>query len=416
MADNIRIEDNEEDNNNSSRYNFFKTNTMKSKGIEISPGPSDSYTGNKEADAASSSKTFFSKLTYSSVNSKDPEPIKRSLFTGTDDYDKEIKAATKIKIGYYRLSSENKVVRYVYVPSALASQANFNVDDVFQALGIPTPNLMFDINASDDALHWNLRLPSYKTNLIGLRHPNPRAEEPNLNGQLAHYQGVVRENCKRLLRGTGLACHQAGAIFKVENQYSHYEYDYISEWLAEITSVPMIGIAAFHHYHKDIIYKLIDNSHNFNPNTTVEDEEEQKKVLRIDTKPWLDGSIQAVSTGKNLDEEGLPFLKMSHLILSDDINSISEKIEKAIPTGLIVLHGGINTTRLFCNAVQKGNPIFLFKYTGSTADLACEMLTKVDQFLQRKRINPSARPEPPFKTDLPLNYSHPRWLHPFGIR
>ena len=105
---------------------------------------------------------------------------------------------------------------------------------------------------------------------------------------------------------------------------------------------------------------------------------------------------------------------MTHLILSDDINSISEKIEKAIPTGLIVIHGGINTTRLFCNAVQKGNPIFLFKYTGSTADLACEMLAKVDQFLQRKRSNPSARPEPPFKTDLPLNYSHPRWLHPFG--
>jgi hypothetical protein len=61
MADNIRIEDNEEDNNNSSsRYNFFKTNTMKSKGIETTAqGPSDSYTGNKEADAASSSKTFF---------------------------------------------------------------------------------------------------------------------------------------------------------------------------------------------------------------------------------------------------------------------------------------------------------------------------------------------------------------------
>ncbi len=42
------------------------------------------------------------------------------------------------------------------------------------------------------------------------------------------------------------------------------------------------------------------------------------------------------------------------------------------------------------------------------------MLTKVDKFLQKRRLNPSVRPEQPFKTSLPSNYSHPRWLWPFG--
>ena len=78
-----------------------------------------------------------------------------------------------------------------------------------------------------------------------------------------------------------------------------------------------------------------------------------------------------------------------------------------------MVHGGPLTTRQFCDAIQKGQPIFIFKYTGSTADLVCETLTKVESFLQKKRMNPRARPDPPFKTNLPSNYSHPRWLNPF---
>jgi len=81
----------------------------------------------------------------------------------------------------------------------------------------------------------------------------------------------------------------------------------------------------------------------------------------------------------------------------------------------IKFKGGPITTRNFCDSIQKGQPIFLFKYTGSTADLACEMLKKVDSFLTKKRSNPNARPEMPFKSNMPDNYNHPRWLDPFGI-
>jgi hypothetical protein len=43
------------------------------------------------------------------------------------------------------------------------------------------------------------------------------------------------------------------------------------------------------------------------------------------------------------------------------------------------------------------------------------MLKKVDSFLTKKRSNPNARPEMPFKSNMPDNYNHPRWLDPFGI-
>ena len=106
---------------------------------------------------------------------------------------------------------------------------------------------------------------------------------------------------------------------------------------------------------------------------------------------------------------------LTHLILSDNMQLLKSKLERSIPTGLIIIHGGSSTTRMFCEAVQDGKPIFLFKYTGSTADLACEMLQKVEAFLAKKRTNPHARPEMPFRSNIPVDsYSHPRWLTPFG--
>ena len=103
-----------------------------------------------------------------------------------------------------------------------------------------------------------------------------------------------------LFRGTGLVCHQAGAqdlcVIK-QVQYSKLrigQYDYIREWLAEITSIP-VGIAAFHHYHKDVINKLLDNSHNFNPNTTAEDEV-KRKCFKSTLNHGLMFTLQALTT------------------------------------------------------------------------------------------------------------------------
>jgi hypothetical protein len=44
------------------------------------------------------------------------------------------------------------------------------------------------------------------------------------------------------------------------------------------------------------------------------------------------------------------------------------------------------------------------QHTGSAADLICETLKKANEFVYKRRINPRAKPEKPFKIDLPDNY------------
>lgn len=191
-------------------------------------------TNQSNIDNSSTSGGFFSKFTGIS-NTSLKNDIGFSLFKNDVESSTQIKIGNKLKVGYYKLSSEEKVVKYVYVPSHLALQSSFNIDDVFVALGIATPNLMFEMNVSTDVDSWNVRLPQYKTSLIGAKHPNP--EKGQYNGSLRHYEGVIRENCKRLLRGTSAACFQAGALFKVRAAWrDKYKIDYISEWLSEVTT------------------------------------------------------------------------------------------------------------------------------------------------------------------------------------
>ena len=47
---------------------------------------------------------------------------------------------------------------------------------------------------------------------------------------------------------------------------------------------------------------------------------------------------------------------------------------------------------------------FISQHTGSAADLICETLKKANEFVYKRRVNPRAKPEKPFKIDLPENY------------
>ena len=47
---------------------------------------------------------------------------------------------------------------------------------------------------------------------------------------------------------------------------------------------------------------------------------------------------------------------------------------------------------------------FIGQHTGSAADLICETLKKANEFVYKRRVNPRAKPEKPFKIDLPENY------------
>ena len=160
--------------------------------------------------------------------------------------------------------------------------------------------------------------------------------------------------------------------------------------------------------------ELNENAVKYNP-TSHEDEEDETSytITEVDMDQWVTSERVPTRTTHGITNS-VPSLKVTHMILSDDITLLEEKLDSSIPTGLIVVHGGVNATKIFCDAIHKGQPIFLFKYTGSTADLAVEMLAKVETFLRKKRVNPTTRPEPPFKTNLPINYTHPRWLWPFA--
>ena len=48
--------------------------------------------------------------------------------------------------------------------------------------------------------------------------------------------------------------------------------------------------------------------------------------------------------------------------------------------------------------------LFDWQHTGSAADLICETLKKSNEFVYKRRVNPRAKPEKPFKIDLPENY------------
>jgi hypothetical protein len=195
-----------------------------------------------------------------------------------------------LSVGYYRLSSERQMVRYVYVPGKLMRSANFDLDDVFQALEITQPNLIFEICNCEDIDNWNVKLPPYRSDLIGKDHPNPA--ENVFHGGLKHYQGVIEENCKRLIKGTVAACSQANAIFRSDGVFSNKEgMDQVASWICTAGGKPVILAAcSFDEFDFELVTKkMLTNMIPFTP-TDEENEDDKnamfKKSFVIDTAEW----------------------------------------------------------------------------------------------------------------------------------
>ena len=58
---------------------------------------------------------------------------------------------------------------------------------------------------------------------------------------------------------------------------------------------------------------------------------------------------------------GIPHPAGSVCIISDDLKLLEEKLERRIPTGYIIINGRAQATQKFCEAVQRGKPVFVFK-------------------------------------------------------
>ena len=233
----------------------------------------------------------------------------------------DIKFPHRLQSGLFKITGERVTGKYVLIPSVLLNNPNFSFDDVFAALGVNVPNLIFEINGSQDPTEWNLRLPSYRSNLIGAKKGN---------GALEHYYGVVSENCKRLLKGTATACEQAGAVFRIDPSFNDSEpLNYVSLWLAEQSSVPRLGLAPIEEYHPDLMNDLLANAVNYTAKARDEEDEdaELRKVVKIDIQPWVNGTKKH----KHYENGGALYhtcvaQHVSHLVISDDIALLEDKL------------------------------------------------------------------------------------------
>ena len=207
---------------------------------------------------------------------------------------------------------------------------NFTFDDTFAALGINVPNLIFELNSSQPPDDWNVRLPSYKAHLAGQVYEQ--------SGALRHYKGVINENCRRILKGTSTACEQAGAIFRTNANFDDSEkVNIIGEWVSE-TSTPLLGLADRNLYHPDIINAFIEGAKPFNGVGKDDDDDDFRKVVKIDIEPWINGTLTHDRDGSRVWNSA-PMPTLTHIILSDDIGLLEDKLDKAIPTGMIIIHG-----------------------------------------------------------------------------
>ena len=96
---------------------------------------------------------------------------------------------------------------------------------------------------------------------------NPEDKTAGISRMLLHYQGVVRENCKRLLRASTAACSQAGAVFRTKATWDMNK-DVVAEWASESgEAIPFLLVAGAKSFYKDFQTEMMKpgKSKLFNP-------------------------------------------------------------------------------------------------------------------------------------------------------
>ena len=88
-----------------------------------------------------------------------------------------------------------------------------------------------------------------------------------INVVTLHHPGVVRENCKRLLRASTAACSQAGAVFRTKATWDMNK-DVVAEWASESgEAIPFLLVAGAKSFYKDFQMEMAKpgKSKLFNP-------------------------------------------------------------------------------------------------------------------------------------------------------
>ena len=222
------------------------------------------------------------------------------------------------------MNSEIKDVKFVYVPNSVLDSADI-FDEIFQALEIPqTPQLMFQINRGRDVKEWNYKTPAHQSFLRLTPEEYAKCDDAKKIIQREHYEGVIRENCKRMLHGISLACEQAHACFKLYPTWNpKIDNDYIADWLSNSGhTTPRLGILGSEQLDTSILNALLM----FAKNTTEADE--GLETVAIDSNDWLANkdNIRVETSKRGKELATIPHPKATHIIICEDVHLFEEKI------------------------------------------------------------------------------------------
>jgi len=354
----------------------------------------------------------------------------------------------EILTGKFKIGNNLRTLKIIYIPAKMMLEDGFNFDKIFDKSDFlkKPPAVIFNLNTAPDPAEWNVRLPVHrgylqkyfhkdmdtkekekreKSYAPHFRHDDSQDEDNikkygNDNGKVKHYQGVIRENCKRILQGTVTACLQAGAHFRTAGTWNgECPEDFFAQTVASTgTSSVIFGAAVIKDFHSVIFSQIIEGMEKVEMDMLDADDntDRNKHITELDPTPFYENQKDYITVVDHADngiaKNSFPHPNITHLIISDNREILENKLLEAYPNGMIVVNGDDYTTILVCKAVQLGWPIVAFKYTGGSADLFAEMHEQLDQYLSAK-MNKQNKTDtqsmlPYFKTSLERY-----WLKPF---
>ena len=330
---------------------------------------------------------------------------------------------TKVRIGTFRIGADSFLTRdYIFIPSAYMKSPTFNIEALFDMMDVNMPNILFRVFQTPKAKNWNVCLPPSREFLAReqtfLENDSEEEEEDGVSGPLKHYHGVLRENCKRLLLGTGLACKKAGAGFRITESWNpEAREDAVAGWITDDNraNVLALGCADYKDYHPDI-WKQLEEGMSF----AEEGDAEAVQLLNgakdviIDPEPFYNDEIEVTRDPKTKRIKGsFPHPGMTHLLLSDNLELLEKKLAEYVPWGLIMVNGSVAAADYYVQAIQQGLPTILFQYTGYTTDMAVKTYKKAKKLIAAKKHNPHALATRAFPDSMAPGHHLPKWLKPF---
>jgi hypothetical protein len=185
-----------------------------------------------------------------------------------------------IKKGYFKLSKDQvRPTPFIYIPSTSLQGSSFDFDNIFvNEWKLRSPSLIFYVNSANDPEQWNFRTPPERfEKLIHYDHNDHHTRDEikrgvfpstvhNKNLKYAaeykeHYCSVLRENCRRLLRGVYTAATEANVIFRISESWNpEYVDDVVPEFMKGSGGgdCNFLGVAGYDDYDEEIVNKLKD--------------------------------------------------------------------------------------------------------------------------------------------------------------